>query len=290
MLLLLAGLAGTLGGAAALAYGFVSPGFRSDAIVVAAVLGIAGGLILVALAAIAGQLRRIAEALEAQPMARGVATIAEPRTSEAAAAGASAVAAALALDAEPPPSSPPTPPTSGAPALEPVPTARSSPEIPMPLPANLVRAADRLPPAAPMPPPAAPPSLSAPSTPLSAEWPHGEASTRGGGPRGGASAPSRDHAARALLEPLPPPTSRPAPPVLERSGPAALERSAPPPERSAPPVEAPPGEKPRVLKSGVIEGMAYTLYADGSVDAELPTGTTHFASISAWRAHLREGV
>jgi hypothetical protein len=44
----------------------------------------------------------------------------------------------------------------------------------------------------------------------------------------------------------------------------------------------------RVLKSGVIEGMAYTLYSDGSVDAELPEGLKHFASISEWRAHLRE--
>jgi hypothetical protein len=44
----------------------------------------------------------------------------------------------------------------------------------------------------------------------------------------------------------------------------------------------------KVLKSGVIEGMAYTLFSDGSVDADLPGGLTHFASISAWRAHMRE--
>lgn len=42
-----------------------------------------------------------------------------------------------------------------------------------------------------------------------------------------------------------------------------------------------------VLKTGVIEGMTYTIYADGSVDAELPEGTVRFASVAAWRDHVR---
>jgi hypothetical protein len=60
---------------------------------------------------------------------------------------------------------------------------------------------------------------------------------------------------------------------------------------SVPPVAAQDGSPSpvRVLKSGVIEGMAYTLYSDGSVDAELPEGTRRFASISEWRTHLRVG-
>ena len=33
-----------------------------------------------------------------------------------------------------------------------------------------------------------------------------------------------------------------------------------------------------VLKSGVVEGMAYTLYTDGSIEAKLPEGTVRFAS------------
>jgi hypothetical protein len=45
-----------------------------------------------------------------------------------------------------------------------------------------------------------------------------------------------------------------------------------------------------VLKSGVIEGMAYRLYTDGSIEAELPAGTVHFASIEQLREYLeREG-
>jgi hypothetical protein len=53
---------------------------------------------------------------------------------------------------------------------------------------------------------------------------------------------------------------------------------------------APPSE-PRpiaILKSGVIDGMAYTLYTDGSIEAELPQGTMRFASIDELRAHLEQ--
>jgi hypothetical protein len=32
--------------------------------------------------------------------------------------------------------------------------------------------------------------------------------------------------------------------------------------------------------------MAYTLYSDGSIEAELPTGTIRFESINELRAHL----
>jgi len=46
------------------------------------------------------------------------------------------------------------------------------------------------------------------------------------------------------------------------------------------------GERPAVLKSGVIEGMAYTLYADGSIDAELADGTVKFNSIPELREYL----
>jgi hypothetical protein len=41
-----------------------------------------------------------------------------------------------------------------------------------------------------------------------------------------------------------------------------------------------------ILKSGVIDGMAYTLYTDGSIEAQLPQGTMRFASIEELRTHL----
>jgi hypothetical protein len=41
-----------------------------------------------------------------------------------------------------------------------------------------------------------------------------------------------------------------------------------------------------ILKSGVIDGMAYTLYTDGSIEAQLAQGTMRFGSIDALREHL----
>jgi hypothetical protein len=65
---------------------------------------------------------------------------------------------------------------------------------------------------------------------------------------------------------------------------------APPPKPVEPPVPKPAGE-PRtvaILKSGVVDGMSYTLYVDGSIEAELPQGTLHFASINELRRHLEQ--
>ena len=61
------------------------------------------------------------------------------------------------------------------------------------------------------------------------------------------------------------------------------------PEQAAP--EASPPEEIRavaILKSGVVDGMGYTLYVDGSIEAELPQGTLRFASINELRAHLEK--
>jgi hypothetical protein len=54
---------------------------------------------------------------------------------------------------------------------------------------------------------------------------------------------------------------------------------------------APASEESRpvaILKSGMIDGMAYTLFADGSIEAVLPTGPIRFASVDALRAHLEK--
>ena len=76
-------------------------------------------------------------------------------------------------------------------------------------------------------------------------------------------------------------------PVAPQREPALRER---PPREPAPrePAPPPPAE-PRtiaILKSGVIDGMAYTLYTDGSIEAELPQGTMRFVSIDDLRSHL----
>jgi len=45
-----------------------------------------------------------------------------------------------------------------------------------------------------------------------------------------------------------------------------------------------------VLKSGVVEGMAYTLYSDGSIEAQLPQGRLRFGSIDALRDHIESNT
>ena len=45
-----------------------------------------------------------------------------------------------------------------------------------------------------------------------------------------------------------------------------------------------------VLKSGVVDGMAYTLYSDGSIEAQLPQGTLRFGSITELRNHIEQSA
>lgn len=92
-----------------------------------------------------------------------------------------------------------------------------------------------------------------------------------------AGAPVSEAAKRepALDMPLPPVPARP--------------RDAKPADRRPPGPAKMAGERgPAILKSGVIDGMPYTLYADGSIEAELPQGTVKFSSVDALRAHLEK--
>jgi hypothetical protein len=65
------------------------------------------------------------------------------------------------------------------------------------------------------------------------------------------------------------------------------------PATQAPMAQALATEEPRpvaILKSGMIDGMAYTLYADGSIEAVLASGPIRFASIDALRMHLEKNA
>jgi hypothetical protein len=73
--------------------------------------------------------------------------------------------------------------------------------------------------------------------------------------------------------------------VEERRLAPVEERRVPPPRIvSSQPEEARPSVA--ILKSGVVDGMAYTLYADGSIEAQLPQGTVRFGSIAELRTHI----
>jgi hypothetical protein len=70
-----------------------------------------------------------------------------------------------------------------------------------------------------------------------------------------------------------------APSTFTEAGEAAADSNPPAaPDQGQPPVT--------VLKSGVVDGMAYSLYSDGSIEAQMPEGMMRFASIDELRAHL----
>jgi hypothetical protein len=93
------------------------------------------------------------------------------------------------------------------------------------------------------------------------------------------------------------------PPLPETGPPTTFEDAWPPPEplRSDPyrrgarrastfnaGASAATDDRPQVtiLKSGVVDGMAYSLYSDGSIEAQMPEGMMQFGSIGELRAHL----
>jgi len=116
-------------------------------------------------------------------------------------------------------------------------------------------------------------------------------------------------ARRAAAQAQPAPELPPAEPVAEerlppQERPAAQDRASLPEQvaqeqaaeqsfATSPTVapDAAPDESPvpiSILKSGVVDGMAYTLYSDGSIEAQLPQGTLRFGSISELRAHIEQ--
>lgn len=160
-----------------------------------------------------------------------------------------------------------------------------------------------------------PPATSAPSSPpasyFDAMWP---AETRSKADKPVESKPAA-RAEPAMREPQAAPAKRfeaeipRRRPASETRAPAAeasrpfgdMRPSNEPPRPSGemrPPSEAPrPSGEPRpasetravsILKSGTVDGMGYTLYVDGSIEAELPNGTVRFASINELRSHLEK--
>jgi hypothetical protein len=91
----------------------------------------------------------------------------------------------------------------------------------------------------------------------------------------------------------PRPAPMPAPPLAPPPAPAVAVKPAPVAPRPA--VAAKPAAKvapangsaeSTIYKSGVIDGMAYTLFMDGSIEAELPQGRVKFASVEDLQKHI----
>jgi hypothetical protein len=83
---------------------------------------------------------------------------------------------------------------------------------------------------------------------------------------------------------VPAPAPAPQPPPQPANGSEPVPQAAPAEIRH----EASGGVS--ILKSGVVEGMAYTLYSDGSIEAQLPAGTLRFGSITELRNHIEKGA
>jgi len=69
---------------------------------------------------------------------------------------------------------------------------------------------------------------------------------------------------------------------------ASEEPAAPSGEPASPTLRAEAASDVTVIKSGVVDGMAYSLYSDGSIEAQMPEGMLRFASLEELRKHLEQ--
>jgi len=102
--------------------------------------------------------------------------------------------------------------------------------------------------------------------------------------RGSAPEPVRATPAAPSLKPEAQPA---APPPVDLAPLTRIPEVPPPPLRAPPrPAAAPNSPATTVYRSGVIDGMAYSLFMDGSIEAELPQGKVKFASIDELQKYL----
>jgi hypothetical protein len=299
LILFILGVIVTLAGGAMLAFGASNNGFElGNSLIIAGTTAFAGGLVLIALAEAVRQLRRIAESLLARPVGR------MPRANEAFESG----------PGDAPPAAPriPFPPKpeprhrATAPALQ--------PESRLDIAPSLDAAEERQ--------ENAPPVFARGRAPEPRVIPeHDEAPlSPKAEPRFTAAGEGKDELSEGLLATafsrldIPPrPTAAPAADSPEQqqkepfeslwpseqkgadAEPAHAEGETPEaePARDEPAHAEQPAEPEEpyavsILKSGVVDGMAYTLYSDGSIEAEMPQGTMRFASITELRDYLEK--
>ncbi len=322
VILLVLGLLVAGAGAGAIGFGIlINELSLGPTLISAGTSALAGGLILVGLAAAVSELTRIAEALRGRPVSRPTRPaeakqaewpVAEPRPLEPRPVEPRAVES---RPAEPRPVAASNVDVSAS-AIE---RLRSTMVRPDRIKPEVVAAAEEVP---------LSPGVPAPNGHNGQNGPAPEPKVATGVPP----RPTSEAAVETLKEPrldflfrsrparpaAPPPPAQPEPPlrpanpesfdslwprrpgreqvrqpmVEEEARPVEAEKSPPAAEEKRPPPEAAslaPAEEPRsvgILKSGVVDGMAYTLYADGSIEAQLPQGTVRFGSIAELRAHI----
>lgn len=275
--LLIAGIAALTAGGLVLGFGVSQRPFElGSALMITGAIVASTGLLLIGLWIVCRELRALAQGLHAGtlpalPRAEAMPAPSRPSEPEPVVIGD--------LTAPPRSEEPPAPP----PWTEPEPAPAPEPPPPPPKRRNLLfsstsrkereraaaKAAEEAKPAAPeeermetapaplAPEPAPPPAPADvdPRSSFEAAWPQAERA-RPGVP---------------LRQPLPPETASTPPP--------------PPPPRVRPDPK-PVASEVTILKSGVVDGMAYSLYSDGSIEAQMPEGMVRFSSIEELRAHL----
>src|SRR5690242_4523251 len=275
--LLIAGIVAIFAGIPAIAYGFLLELSFGNTLILAGVVAVCTGIIVLAQALVVRELRNIAGRLgpraAEEELARPVLAPLVPKVARE--AGEFSRDQAEQTGAEAPASPPPSPPwREQAPLRE-----RPRQEAPVPPPeeaepapprrrnllfsSNVRKDRERGQMGAREPTLPDRPSLPTPDAPrpsFEAAWPRADR------PRP-AEAPSR----RGMRAPS-----------------APGEPEAGPGEATWPPEPPQSEEQPAVtvVKSGVVDGMAYSLYSDGSIEAQMPEGMMRFASIDELRTHL----
>ncbi|QPF89575.1 DUF308 domain-containing protein [Bradyrhizobium commune] len=280
--LLIAGIFAVVAGLLAVAFGYSIRDFSlGSTLIISGTIGVCSGMLLVGLYAVVLELQAIARRLAGSAAPSEVRV--RPVLPGRAAPGAPALepVPAPAMPAAPPPAAPPWQGEAAArerprvePPAEPEPPEPAAPEAPRRR--NLLfastsrkereRAEAKTTEGAP---PQESAELAAPAAP---EVP--PASFDDAWPK-----PDRARAPEPVAARRPPPSPR---------TPSTFEPAAPQPAPELPLAPPPPAVEPpvTVLKSGVVDGMAYSLYSDGSIEAQMPEGMMRFASIDELRAHL----
>ena len=271
--LLIAGIVAILAGIPAIAYGFLLELSFGNTLILAGVVAVCTGIIVLAQALVVRELRNIARRLgpgaAEEELVRTALPAVGPKVAREAGDSSGDQAAWTGAEAAVPPPWRENAPLRDRPRQEaPVPPPEEAEPAPprrrnLLFSSNVRKDRERGQMGAGEPPLPDRPSLPTPEVPrptFEAAWPRPER------PRPAEAAPRRG---------MRPPSA----PGEPEAGPAEAAR---PPE--PPPSEEQPGVT--VVKSGVVDGMAYSLYSDGSIEAQMPEGMMRFASIEELRAHL----
>ncbi len=261
--LMLIGLLATGLGAILIGFGIPINEFSlGNTLILAGTVVAAGGLVIFAISRAVAQLSRIADILNSRPMASAMSAAPDPRDPSHMDIGRNAARPPASRGAEPRLNADPF---DLPPEVEP---ARVSPAAG---PRAAIPSLDSLDEPAP---------LRAPARPAAEAPRAGWRPPRPGAPAGKAAAP----------EPRKPSAGNP----FEGAFDERPETPPVPAARREPALgRAPDSAKPEpvsVLKSGVVDGMAYTLYTDGSIEAELAQGVVRFGSIEELRNHLEKSA